>query len=347
MIPLAGDYFDGRTSKKRRASLLLHDDGEVRLTADGEVRAFEFRELRIAPRVGNTPRSIVFPDGGKFETPENDAVDAALLRLGGAPGSRVLHLLETQMRFILLALAIVAVSVWAFVQHGIPALAKTAAFSLPAQTNAVIGRGALEMLDRAHLEPSALDGETRGHIEDLFAEVTRDGAEGYDFQLRLRKGRMLGANALALPSGTVILTDELVDLAEQDGELVAVLAHEVGHVIRRHALRQAIQDSMVAMLVIVVTGDLSSTSGIVAAVPTLLVEAHFSRAFEGEADDYALAYLQRAGVDPVHFANLLRHMRDRTGGEGSITSFFSTHPTNAERIRRFAEGSSEESASRE
>jgi hypothetical protein len=337
VIELDGYYFDGRTSKQRRASLTLHDDGEVHLTAEGEVRAFQLRELEIAPRVGNTPRSVLLPHAGKFETSDNDAVDAMLRRLGRGSGSRLLHLLETRLHLVALALAAVVLSVWGFVQYGIPTLARVAAFALPAETNAVIGRGTLGILDRSYLEPSTLDASTRGAIVELFGAVTREETEEHDFELVFRKGGPVGANALALPSGTVILTDELVDLIEHDGELIAVLAHEVGHVVQRHALRQAIQSSMVVMAAILMTGDLSSTTSIVAAVPTLLVEARFSRAFEREADDHALAHLRRARVAPVHFANLTRRMQARTGGEGSISSFLSSHPSSADRIRRFAE----------
>jgi predicted Zn-dependent protease len=339
VIALEGHYYDGVTSRRRQASLALHDDGEVRLIADGEMRSLRFSELEIAPRVGNTPRSIFLPDVGKFETTQNDAVDAALERLGRASGSRLLHRLETRLRFVLAALAIVAVSVWGFVQHGLPALAKAAAFALPAETSAAIGQGTLEILDRAYLEPSTLEATARARVEELFAAVARDAAQPYDLRLRFRAGGAIGPNALALPSGDVILTDELVALCEHDGELVSVLAHEVGHLVQRHALRQAIQDSTVAAVAILLTGDLSSTSSLVASVPTLLVEARFSQAFEREADSYALAYLQRAAIDPAHFANLMRRMQEWTGGESSIASFLSTHPSSAERIRRFSDAS--------
>ena len=343
MIELRGFYFDGKSSKQRRASLTLHDNGEVRLTAEDEARGFQLGELEITPRVGNTPRSILLPDAGKFETTDNDAVDAVLRHVGRGSSSRLLHLLETRLRFIAVALVVVVVSVWSFLQYGIPALAKAAAFALPADTNASIGRGTLGILDRSYLEPSALDASTRASIAELFGGVTHSETEEYGFELIFRKGGPVGANALALPSGTVILTDEMVGLTEHDGELIAVLSHEVGHVVQRHALRQAIQDSMVALAVIIMTGDLSSTSSIVATVPTLLIEAQFSQAFEREADGYALAHMRRANIAPAHFANLMRRMQVRAGGEGSIASFLSTHPSNSERIRRFAGAPSSES----
>jgi predicted Zn-dependent protease len=334
MNTLDGHYFDGRTSRQRPASLTVYRDGQVRLLAEGEVRTFPLADLDVTARVGNTPRSIVFPDGSKFETAENDRVDELLRHFGAAQRSRWLHLLETRMRFILVALVVVVVSVWGFVQHGIPMLARAAAFSLPAETSASIGKGALEILDRSYLGPSELDESVRQEIGGLFRDVVREVSEPYAFTLVFREGRTLGANALALPAGTVIMTDQLVALAEDDRELIAVLAHEVGHVIHRHALRQAIQNSMVAVLVILVTGDVSSTSMLVAAVPTLMVEAQFSQAFELEADGYALDHLRREGIDPVHFANLM-HRLDGSASEGSILSYFSSHPPTPERIRRF------------
>jgi Zn-dependent protease with chaperone function len=334
MNTLEGHYFDGRTSRQRPATLTFYRDGGVRLSADEEVRTFVFTDLEVTARVANTPRGIVFPDGSKFETVDNDGVDEILGHFGTAHGSRWLHLLETRLRFILVALVVVAVSVWGFVQYGIPALARAAAFALPASTSASIGRGSLEILDRSYLGASELDEAEKERIRGLFRDVVRGLSEPFEFILVFREGRSLGANALALPAGTVIMTDELVALAGDDAEVVAVLAHEVGHVIHRHALRQAIQNSMVAVLVILVTGDLSSTSTLVAAVPALVVEAQFSQAFELEADDHALEHLRREGIDPVHFANLMRRL-DRSDSEGSILSYFSSHPPTPERIRRF------------
>ena len=55
------------------------------------------------------------------------------------------------------------------------------------------------------------------------------------YRLELRSGEALGANALALPSGIVIMTDDLVALAKSDDEIGAVMAHELGHVRGRHA----------------------------------------------------------------------------------------------------------------
>ena len=83
----------------------------------------------------------------------------------------------------------------------------------------------------------------------------------------------MGANAVALPAGIIIMTDALVELSENDEELAAVLAHEIGHVRNRHALRALLQNSVVAGSIILVTGDASSAGSIAAGIPTLLARA--------------------------------------------------------------------------
>lgn len=334
MRTLRGHYFDGKTSRQRSASLAIHRDGSVQLSAAGEEHRWGFSDLEVTARIGDLPRGIRFPDGSKFETDDNEGVDEALARLGGGGRSRLLHRLESRLRFVLLALVVVAAAAWGAVRYGVPALARLAAFALPVETSASIGKGSLELLDRSYLGPSRLPEPDRRRIEALFRGVAGDAGEPYAFTLVFRAGRSLGANALALPAGTVVLTDELVALAEGDAELVGVLAHEVGHVIHRHALRRAIQHSMVALLVLLLTGDVSSTSSLVAAVPALLVEAQYSQSFEREADGYALDHLRREGIDPVHFARLMRRLEAQQS-EGSVLGYFSSHPPTPERVRRF------------
>ena len=140
-----------------------------------------------------------------------------------------------------------------------------------------------------------------------------------------------GANALALPSGVVVLTDELVALSRVDDELVAVLAHELGHVKGRHALRRLLQSSLVAGLAILVTGDVASAASLIAAVPTALAEAGYSRELEREADAYALATFDRHQIDRRHFARILERLAAQPRSE--LPGFLATHPATEERVR--------------
>ena len=333
MTRLRGHFFDGRTSRRRDASLTISADGTADLQHTDGAQRLRFSEIAVEPRLANTPRRLALPDGGVFETTDNDAVDLALAAAGRGRGAGWIHRLESHWHQLAVAFVVVAAAAVSFVVWGIPSLARAAAFALPSTTSAAIGSGALEALDATYFEPSELAEERRAALREVFARVAASAElKAMSLELVFRRGAMLGANALALPSGTIVLTDELVELAQVDAEVEAVLAHEVGHIVHRHSLRQVIQNSLVAVGVILVTGDLSSSTSLVAAVPTILAETSYSRAFEREADAYAVAYLRERDIDTIHFANLLRRMEESADDTG-IPGFLSTHPTTKDRAQ--------------
>jgi predicted Zn-dependent protease len=118
---------------------------------------------------------------------------------------------------------------------------------------------------------------------------------------------------------------------------MAVLAHEIGHVRGRHALRLILQDSGVVVLITALAGDAVSMSILAAALPTALLQSHYSRQFEEDADEYAFAHLRRHGYSPQVFADMMRRLQqaDRGAkGDAGVVRYFSTHPLTEERIQR-------------
>ena len=95
---------------------------------------------------------------------------------------------------------------------------------------------------------STLEASRRDALKARFHSAVADLDPRYGFHLELRRSEVVGANAFALPDGTIVVTDALVHLAENDEELLAVLAHEIGHVVHHHALRSVMQNSAVALL---------------------------------------------------------------------------------------------------
>ena len=86
----------------------------------------------------------------------------------------------------------------------------------------------------------------------------------------------------------------MVTSIHDDDELIAVLAHELGHLNGRHAMRMVLQQSGIAVLVTAVAGDAVGMTLLAAAMPAALLNARYSREFELEADDYAYALLHPA-----------------------------------------------------
>jgi predicted Zn-dependent protease len=148
-------------------------------------------------------------------------------------------------------------------------------------------------------------------------------------------------NAFALPSGQLYVTRGLIALANDDSELASVLAHEMGHVIARHAeLReeQAREADLVNRVVTDVVTD--PAAGAMALAKSKLALASFSRSQEFEADAIGIGIASRAGYDPygaVRFLTAMEQNSDLKPEQSSAINpaaadFLSSHPATPERI---------------
>jgi Zn-dependent protease with chaperone function len=326
---IQGRYFDARTSTPHPARVEIGADRRVRLDSDVERRDVPLASVRISDRIADVPRRLTFEDGATFETPENDAVDVALDAAGEGGFARTLDRWERFWGIAIAALLAVGLLSWAFVKFGVPAIAEWAARAMPPAVGATIGAEGLELLDEALLSPTRLPAARQGALRRRLVAMTADSGDAQDFRLEFRRGGKVGANAFALPSGIIVLTDELVDLARRDEEIDAVLAHEIGHVRGRHSLRILLQNAGVAALALAVLGDVGSASSLAAAVPVMLVQAKHSRDFEREADAYARSWLRREGLPETYFDDMMC----RLAGDGEYLPYLSSHPPREERAR--------------
>lgn len=339
---LAGTWFGG-TSSRPQAARLIVADGRLRVSAGDELLAgpLPLAAVAVSSRLGNTPRMLRFADGACFETADNDGVDRLLAGQGRWPG--LVHRLESSLRYVLLGLLVTVALVWGGVRYGIPQLAEATAFALPAAVSRQVGEGVLELLDDELLFPSELTAEEQARLRQRFAPMLA--GSGQPVQLEFRKAAdELGANAFALPSGTVVFTDQLVRLAERDEELLGVLAHEIGHIERRHGLRQVLQGSALGLLAMTLTGDVSSVSSLIASIPVVLTQLGYSRDFEHEADRFAAELMAAQGVDPALLGSMLMRLEQTARRcpqanrceepERGWSTYLSTHPPTAERLQQ-------------
>jgi len=328
-------YFDGRSARGHAVNLRFDAAGQVEITGIEPRLRFALRELSISSRVGNTPRSIALPNGAKCETDDNDAVDAALAAQGQQRYARLRHRLETAWPYILALFVFTTAAVWGLVNYGVPELARRAAFAMPVEADRALARSTLEVLDHRVFAPSALEAARRDALKTHFRSLVADLDPRYEFHLELRSSKVIGANAFALPDGTIVVTDALVRLAENDAELLAVLAHEIGHVVHRHALRSVMQNSAVALLMAFALGDVVSVTSLAAALPTMLVGAKFSRDFEREADRFALEFMRARHIPTFHATVILQRLEAATGRTPAGLDYLSSHPGIEERAEVF------------
>jgi Zn-dependent protease with chaperone function len=338
-VSFAARYFDGRTSAARDVEVALYADGRVTVRSEELLQDTTVAQIQISERIGDTQRRITFADGAMCETTHNDSIDQWLEHLGAHSREHRVFRLERRWQFALVALVITAAGTWGFLRFGLPAAADRAARLMPRSMETVIGEGGLQTLDSLFFDPSRLDPARQASLQARFAFMQRELGNLSGLRLELRRGgRDVGANAFALPAGIVVMTDELVLLAQHDEEIESVLAHEIGHIAHRHSLRMLLQSSASALLMFTLLGDVSSASTLAASVPTVLVHAKYSRDFEREADDYAHAWLKRQAIPSHRFSDLLRRIELQESGEESpgddgVWSYFSSHPSTQERAR--------------
>jgi predicted Zn-dependent protease len=149
-------------------------------------------------------------------------------------------------------------------------------------------------------------------------------------------------NAFATPSGLIFVTRGLIRCCRTEESLAAVLAHEIGHVQLRHGM-QAIEKARVteALTVLAQEGlktygsrevaQLTETfSGAISDIANTMINNGYSRSFEYEADQAALAIVRRVGYSPAGLTEMLTVMEKNM--KPGRHDFAKTHPSPQNRM---------------
>ncbi|MFW2439402.1 MAG: M48 family metallopeptidase [Arenicellales bacterium] len=306
-MPLRGRYYDGQTSASHDVQFDLNEEGMLQVQPEF-FQPISIKEVKLSTRVGSIPRRLTLPSGAAIETNDHGTLDDWLKDHNINHG--IAFKLESSMKYVIGALALIALFIAWTGFYGIPMFSSIAADALPVEINNAIGDGAFESMDERFFSESALEEERRNYLTEQFAQLLPEQGEGGEMQYTLvfRQGNYIGANAFALPNGTVVITDELVQLAEHDEEIFSVLLHEIGHVEHRHSLRQVISHSGLAILTVLITGDINSAGVLIYALPNILMSTSYSRDIEWEADSYTLKRMQEVGIPLTRFADFMEKL---------------------------------------
>lgn len=345
---IAGLWRRGGKAHATPASLQASSDGTLRILGhDGTTLAqCAFAEALVSERVGSIPRHVGLPDGSDFETDDNDAVDRLCRRYGRRSAGLVAGLEQFRPRLLIFAALAVALCVGVY-RYAVPALVELAVWSTPPAVSEAISKSVMLSLDRLVFETTALPEARRKALDDAFSSIGRltpraqsavAAGEPLPYTLNFRKGGAIGPNAFALPDGTIVVTDELVEMTQDDEMILGVLAHEIGHVDRDHSLRQLYRVAGIAALIMLIGGDIGSATEDILTQGAGLLALSYSRSAEAEADRYSVELMHRAGRDPAAIARFFELLQARFGLDDT-RDFFSTHPATAGRIdtvRRYA-----------
>lgn len=336
------DYYDGISPRAKRVLVNIVND-HFAFTVSGNPEDATVRQqplnvlindCHVQARLGSGKRLIDLPDGSRLETDFKDLENYLPARTA-SKFWRCVHYAETHKLVIAIAFVGVALASAALLKYGVPVMAKYAALATPASMEKDLGKQTLDTLDNDKLgafSASKIPAAKQKEVEAALAAMCAKTNNCPVYQLNFRKSPEIGANAFALPGGYMVITDELIDLAKSNDEIVAVLAHELGHVKGRHALRQTLQGTVSGLIILAITGDVSS---IASGLPALMMNMSYTRELETEADNYSLQSLKAACIPTQAFASLLMRLEKSHGGGGAMPEIISSHPDSKSRIIPF------------
>jgi predicted Zn-dependent protease len=327
MKTLKARYFDGKSSQPHEVTLVI-GGGRLKIVGRDVNADVDARQVRRSSLIARTPRWLYLPGGGACVTDDHQTLDRMMRE---SSYERRLHRWESRPAFAALAVALVVGAMWLLVDRGLPAGAALIAERIPVEAEAALGREALAGMDEYFMKPSKLPAARKEALRAKLAEMVAASGVTVPYHLEFRASPVVGANAFALPSGIIVMTDELVKLSRNDQEVLGVLAHELGHLQHRHIMRRLLESSATVLVIAGVTGDIASTTSLAAAAPTLLLHAKYSRDNEREADRYAVETMKRAGLEPRYFGTLLARLERKHSRRGGVPGFLASHPATEER----------------
>lgn len=213
--------------------------------------------------------------------------------------------------------------------------------------NDTLGRSQLLIVDDASLtqqadaawadalrtQPTSRDAALNARVKrvgDRVVQAANLGGRSWEYAVFVSDS----PNAFVLPSGKIGVTTSLLALVRNDDQLAAVLGHEVGHVVARHAAERYSNTAVAGVGLSVLQGAagdygqaVGSIGGLAAQYGVLLP---YSRRDELEADRLGVDYMAASGYKPSEAVALWRLMAAQR--QGATPEFASTHPSDQTRI---------------
>lgn len=328
-------FYDGKVAVAQPVRLSTID-GYLLIERLHDTLQYPVSEVIVREPVGNAPRALELSDLGRLEIPVQDGLDNFLSSLSHQDGWLVRiqgnWKVATLTTFLIVALGML------FYLKGLPLVSAGLAQKVPVNYLKTLDQRSLESMDKALFAKSEVTEGRQARIQEQFDDLVSllrtdpdlNIPDELDYKLEFRRMRDI-PNAMALPAGTLILLDGLV-LELTDSEILAVLCHELGHVVHRHALTQIVRSSIIGLAFAFTVGDFSFIgSSMVLGVADLAM----NRDMERQADEFSVRAFASAGekLEPllkVH-EKLMKLTNESGESDSKVEGYFRSHPPGAER----------------
>ena len=327
------NYLDGKSAARRPASIRMAQTGlEVSLD-DGGRLWWPLREIRqtqgsYSGEQIRLERGQPFPEVLVIDDP---AFLTALHETAPTFGRRF-HDPRKRRRRILLTVVAALISIVAggsLYLWGIPAAAAVVATRVPVSWEEKLGNAAMEEIGRS--ERRCVDADREAAIMAIVNRLLEP-IPNVPYKFRLTVFNDTSVNAFALPGGRIILLRGLIERSKTPEELAGVLAHELQHVLKRHATRLLLQHASTGLMLVAVSGDLTGVMAYGLESARVLGSLSYSRGFESEADSEGVRMLMAAEIDPAGMIDFFEKLRASEGNLQSATRYLNSHPLAVDRV---------------
>jgi predicted Zn-dependent protease len=331
-------YFDGRTPERRHAAVVVSSTGLEITTSEGLVRRWRFADVRQTQ--GRHPGESVRLEHGGPAAEVLVVDDPAFTRaVRAAAPDAARHVRSARAWPVRLALtlgaAVAAAGLIVVIQQwGVPIVTGIVARLVPVGWETRLGDQIFaQIVEGEHL---CEDPGRQNVIDGLVAALMAPQAPTA-YRVRVSVVDRPEVNAFALPGGRIIVLRGLLEFADTPDMLAGVLAHEIQHVLRRHATRAILQHVSTGILVAAIAGDATGMVAIGLESARALGTLAYSRRAEEEADVEGMRMLLAARVDPggmVRFFDRLARTTQEPVASSGPRRYLRTHPLGAERAAR-------------
>lgn len=336
---IEGKLYKLNSSQSDDAKIILQKENYEVISDEQIIYADSINTLDIPQRLGSTPRRILLGNGQIFVTKENDLVDKLINK---RRSKSLLFKLESNIALVLISLVITIAVAFSFFKWGVPYTSKKLAYAMPLELNKLISDNSLKALDKFMFNPSKLDLDKKEEIlrsfeKDILPFIKKE--DGFKYKIHFKEWKIAETdipNALALPNGDIVLTDEFVKLSKNKDEINSVILHEIGHIKHKHSLQRLVEGTFITVVMMFITGDASVFSDMGIGLGSVLVDSHYSREHESQADEYAFKMMLKLKIDPKNFVSILSRITDDENvneKDEEFLNYISSHPNTKVRIK--------------
>ncbi|NNE57657.1 MAG: M48 family metallopeptidase [Hellea sp.] len=337
---IKGHIFGAQILGRKPCELLIRHN-QVQLNFRDNEHAPEYccevEDLDVYPSAEIGEGRIILPDGRTFASDDFDSLE----RLQSVSFWKRLTQFDRGRNGLLKILILTIALLFIAYKIILPMFVSMGMAATPDSFLHSMDEGILKSLDAEYLDQSDITAAREAEVNQIFNRLVaarktleRGHLSNREFvyQLKFRSANILGPNAFAMPGGTIIITDELIEDFPDDAVIAAVLAHEIGHVEYRHGLRQIYRNLGFWTLTKIAVGGSGSIFEGALFSGTQLITLSYSRRHELQSDDYSFLLVQEAGFEANGLIEFFENI-PKEDFEMKGLNWLSTHPMSSRRIR--------------